>query len=185
LERTNPYYQKRNIWKKERGKAIHEHLENILQILYPDAVIEEVKSVVLTSDNGFKFTVYYKPDAIVDGTVVEIKSTELPRKVTEQEINELIDWVSVQTMGYCAFEGLQKAIALIWDLTSESLLQFPLFYRKSALNNFVRLLANRGEDFFNKRFRINPLAKWECKKCPFRFTLCRQRQLWEYRHKRG
>jgi len=183
LEKTNQYYQKRNVWKKMRGKALHEYLESLISFLFSDAEVESEKSVVLTSDNGFKFKVYYKPDAIVDGTVIEIKTAYLPKKLTEKDLAVFRDYVSVQTMGYCAFEGLHKAIALVWDLSSDSLMQFPLYYRRSALNNFIRTLANRGEDFFSRRFKINPLSEYECKKCPFRYTLCKQRQLWEYKRK--
>jgi len=179
LEQQNPHITRKLTLKRFRGDVIHKGIQSKLQKIYPKGVIE-AEIGWLTKINNKSVHLLGHVDFLSSDYIIEIYTTELPRKLDYNKLTYYFEPKNYQLQTYCFILNTNRGLMLVYDLASESLIQHIYYFTKKKMKNWRDVLISRMKAWFNGERPNNPLSKRECELCLFRGGLCRQKQLYKY-----
>jgi len=179
LEQQNPHITRKLALKRFRGDCLHKGIQNQLKIIDPKGVVE-AKIEWLTKINNKRVHLLGHVDFLGTNYIVEIYTTELPRKLDYSKLTYYFEPKNYQLQTYCFILEANRGLMLVYDLASESLMQHIYYFTKEKMKNWRNVLVSRMKTWFSGERPNNPLSKRECELCLFRGGLCRQRQLYKW-----
>jgi len=179
LEAENPHIAKKLTLKRFRGDCLHKGLQNQLKIIDPKGIVE-AKIEWLTKINNKTVRLIGHVDFLSSDRIIEIYTTELPRKLDYNKLAYYFEPKNYQLQTYCFILEANRGLMLIYDLASESLMQYNYYFTKRNMGIWRDVLISRMKTWFSGERPNNPLSKRECELCLFKGGLCRQRQLYKW-----
>ena len=137
----------------------------------------KVSKVVAVETNGYRQLVRASPDYLGKDFVVEIYTTEVPKKLTDETLEDIFKYKELQARCYALIFKVKYAYILVIDTRTGSPFTKKIYMSRDLIKRTEEELKQRTWEWIQGLAKKNPVSPWECEKCIWRGGRCKNRGL--------